>query len=188
MHEQPRRLPPELEDVANQVGEFIEYWGFKNIHGRIWAHIYLSEKPIDAQELIERLGVSKALISMSISDLMDYNVIQLAGKTTRGTVAYASTPNLVNVIMNVLRKRERRMLSRFTASTRLLKTLPKKSEQDRAFGIDLKRVDALSQFSETAETLLDSMLQFQPAHFDVLAAFTEEGLGAAQAPKTPSKT
>jgi DNA-binding transcriptional regulator GbsR (MarR family) len=181
MPELPRRVPPELEDVATQVGEFIEYWGFKNIHGRIWAHIYLSDKPIDAQELIERLGVSKALISMSISDLIDYEVIQVSGKTSRGTVTYVSTPDLMNTIMNVLRKRERRMLARFTSSTRLLKSLPK-SQADRSVGIDAQKVESLSEFSKTAETLLDAMLKFEPAHFDLLATFNLEGPTQESAP------
>lgn len=172
MSELVRRVPPELEDVANQVGEFIEYWGFKNIHGRIWVHIFLSEELLDASELIERLGVSKALISMSISDLIEYDVIHVAGKTSRGTVTYASNPNLLNVIMNVLRKRERRMLARFSAATRLLKSLPK-SQPDRSISVDAARVESLAEMAQTAESLLDAMLQLKPMNFDMLTGFGE---------------
>lgn len=57
-------LPPELEDLANEVGDFICYWGFKKIHGRLWTHIYLARVPLDAGQLMQRLKVSKALISL----------------------------------------------------------------------------------------------------------------------------
>lgn len=106
------RVPPEMEDVASQIGEFIEYWGFKNVHGRIWTHLFLAETPLDASDIVERLCISKALVSMSISDLLEYEVIQFAGKSERSTVLYKANPNVTSVIVNVLRKRERRMLSR----------------------------------------------------------------------------
>ena len=172
MNETRPTVPPELEDVVNQVGEFIEYWGFKNIHGRIWVHIFLAEEFLDASELIERLGVSKALISMSIADLIEYDVIHVAGKTARGTVTYASNPNLLNVIMNVLRKRERRMLARFSAATRLLKSLPK-SHPDRSIPVDAARVETLAEMAQTAESLLDAMLQLKPMNFATLTGFGE---------------
>ncbi|MFQ5770977.1 MAG: hypothetical protein ACE5HX_10610, partial [bacterium] len=55
--------------LAESVGEFIKYWGFKEIHGRIWVHIYLSQAPITAKDLTEKLGVTKGLISMMLSEL-----------------------------------------------------------------------------------------------------------------------
>ncbi|MGA3762246.1 ArsR family transcriptional regulator, partial [Bacillus velezensis] len=79
---------PELEDFAEQIGQFIEYWGFKRVHGRLWVHLMLSEAPLDASQLIRRLRVSKALVSMSLGDLLEYDVIEEAGKSARGTQLY----------------------------------------------------------------------------------------------------
>lgn len=117
------RIPPELEDVVNQIGEFTQHWGFKNVHGRIWVHLFLTSEPLDAADLIERLKISKALVSMSINDLIDYDVIQANGKSSRGSTLYRANPDVISVIENVLRKRERHMLSRISTATRLLKKL-----------------------------------------------------------------
>lgn len=182
MSEQPRgkqkskdrlQVPPELEDVASQIGEFIEYWGFKKIHGRIWLNIFVSEVPLDASDLIERLGVSKALVSMSIADLLEYDVIQVSGKNHRGTNCYCSNPNLLGVILNVLRKRERRMLARMASATRLLQNLPSETPKRRDVGISPTRIDLLNEMVHSAEAALDAFLQLQPAHFEAFRKFTE---------------
>ena len=169
----PVHVPPELDDVANQIGEFIEYWGFKKIHGRIWVTIFVSELPLDASDLIERLGVSKALVSMSIADLIEYDVIQISGKNHRGNNCYCSNPNLLGVILNVLRKRERRMLARLSSATRLLESLPQELNAKRELSISAKRIGLLDEMVRTAESALDAFLQLQPAHFESFRKFSE---------------
>src|ERR1700730_8342606 len=97
-------LPPELEELAGEVGDFICYWGFKKIHGRLWTHIYLATLPVDAGQLMQRLKVSKALISLYLHDLLKYDVIIESGKSTRSTQTYVANPEVLDVILNVLRR------------------------------------------------------------------------------------
>lgn len=171
MADKPLRVPPELEDVVNQIGEFIEYWGFKNVHGRIWTHVFLAEEPLDASDLVERLGISKALVSMSISDLMDYDVIMSAGKGARGTTVYKANPDITNVITNVLRKRERRMLSRIASASRLLKELP--VEARGSVHLSTQRLGVLVDMVRSAEMTLDGMLQMSDVPFQSWSRFNQ---------------
>lgn len=164
-----RKPSPELEDVVTQIGDFIEYWGFKNVHGRIWAHLFLAGCPLDSNELIERLGISKALVSMSISDLMEYDVIRAAGKSDRGTIVYDCNPDLPTVIANVLRKRERRLLARLSAATRTLAALPR--EMDGKCEVQHHRVEKLDGMIRTAEVTLDGLLMFRDVSFAPWAGF-----------------
>lgn len=164
-----KKPSPELEDVANQVGGFIEYWGFKHVHGRLWAHLFLAGKPLDANQLIERLHVSKALVSLSIADLLEYDVIRVVGKSDRGTTQYECTPDLTSVIGNVLRKRERRLLARLSTATRLLADLPR--EMDGRCQVVSDRAKQLDQMVKTAETALDGMLMFRDVSFAPWSGF-----------------
>ncbi|MFN8944090.1 MAG: GbsR/MarR family transcriptional regulator, partial [Pseudobdellovibrionaceae bacterium] len=91
-------LPPELIELTDQIGLFIEYWGFKKIHGQIWSHIFLSKTPLDATTLVKRLGVSKALVSLAIKDLVQYDVIQVVGQGEKRTILFQSNPDLISVI------------------------------------------------------------------------------------------
>jgi DNA-binding transcriptional regulator GbsR (MarR family) len=165
------RVTPELEDVASQVGDFIEYWGFKKIHGRIWVHLFLTQKPLNAGELISRLKVSKALISMSLSELVDYDVIFCEGKCPSGTSLYRANPDVTSVITNILRVRERRMLGRIAAATKLLCEV--KGQNKECQDLDSQRVKALSEMVKSAEANLDGILQFSEVAFDVWSEFSQ---------------
>ena len=92
------KISPELEDLAHQIGEFMEYWGFKKVHGQIWCHLFLSSTPLDASELMSRLGISKALVSISLKELLKYEVIRESGKSDRGTRCYQATEDVMTPI------------------------------------------------------------------------------------------
>jgi len=150
------QILPELEELANEIGDFICYWGFKKIHGRIWTHIYLSESPLDAGQLMQRLCVSKALISLSLNDLLKFEVLLEAGKSARGTQTYVSNPNILNVILNVLRRRERRMLSQAESCFRLLMEV--KPDMRRISGIEEERLQSMGTMIRHAQSALTSVL------------------------------
>lgn len=150
-------LPPELEDLANEVGDFICYWGFKKIHGRLWTHIYLASSPLDAGQLMQRLGVSKALISLSLNDLLRYDVIIESSKSARGTQTYVANPDVLDVILNVLRRRERKMLARAETSFRMLSSLGPERQQRALLQGD--RVEALGRMIHQAQNALSSLLE-----------------------------
>jgi DNA-binding transcriptional regulator GbsR (MarR family) len=150
-------FPPELEELASEVGEFICYWGFKKVHGRIWTHIYLSDQPLDAGQLMKRLKVSKALISLSLNDLLKYDVILEAGKSSRGTQTYLPNPDVLEVIMNVLRRRERKMLTKTETSHKMLCALSEESQRRARLHKD--RVADLGNMIHQAQNALSSLLE-----------------------------
>ena len=150
-------IPTELDDLANEVGEFIRYWGFKKIHGRIWTHIYLSAQPVDAGYLTRKLKVSKALISLSLNELLKYQVITEVGKSSRGTTTYISNPNLLDVILSVLRNRESKMLSRARESFDKLST---KGVQELQSGqINQEKLESIGRMIQQAQNGLSSLLE-----------------------------
>ena len=55
--------------VADAVGALMELWGFRRQLGRIWAVLFLSERPLAAPDLCERLRISTGLLSMSLAEL-----------------------------------------------------------------------------------------------------------------------
>jgi len=115
---------PEIDYLAELIGELIEYWGFKHIHGRIWLHLNLSQRPLDAQDLMDRLNVSKALISISMKDLIEYDVVKQAALSQTGTRTYVTNSNINEVIERILRSREKVMLGKIRSAFNNLKQLP----------------------------------------------------------------
>ncbi|MCC7440026.1 MAG: hypothetical protein IT285_00245 [Bdellovibrionales bacterium] len=127
----PGKPGGEVEEFADLVGDFMEYWGFKHVHGRIWAHLYLSPEPLSAVMLSRKLGVSKALVSLAMADLARFDVIQEAGRGAKRTVLLKANPNLQAVIQNVLRAREMLLLERAWLSYEKLAAAPGAAPPER---------------------------------------------------------
>lgn len=152
----PKPLPRPLLELAENVGAFIEFWGFKNVHGRLWTFLLLADRSLDAAQLIQRLQVSKALVSMTLADLLEHRVIEEAGKSERGTQLYRPNPDLLDVIANVLKHRERRMIARILGSVRALKSL--RLDELETAGVDVERLRTFGRLAESASKAMDSFL------------------------------
>jgi HTH-type transcriptional regulator, glycine betaine synthesis regulator len=148
--------PSEVQELANQVGVFIQYWGFKSVHGRLWAHLFLSNEPLDAGALIKRLAISKALVSMSLKELMKYKVVRVAGRSPEGTVLYDANPDLTGVILNVLKMRERKLIDRVSAACQNLREVSAEEKTKHKLSDD--RIEAMGDLIKTGRRTLESFL------------------------------
>jgi DNA-binding transcriptional regulator GbsR (MarR family) len=154
-------MPSEYYQVLKNVGAFMEYWGFKAVHGKIWAAIFLAKEPVDANFIISQLQLSKAAISLGIKDLLKYDVIHEVEKEGPSTQKYVSNPEMVDVICNVLRQREKKMLQTIVHCSKSLGEKPLSGDS----ALCSVRVQQLQKMSEQAHTVLDQMLQFQAVDF-----------------------
>lgn len=107
---------PALTDLSLKLGELVHNWGFKRIHGRIWTRLFLSSRPLDAADLIEQLDISKALVSISLRELLDLRAVEDCGRSARGTNLYRANGNLNEIYLSLLKNRERMMLEQTSAA------------------------------------------------------------------------
>jgi DNA-binding transcriptional regulator GbsR (MarR family) len=146
----------QLQKLAEQIGNFIEYWGFKKIHGMIWTHLYLSPAPLSAQDLIQRLRVSKALISLSMKDLLEYQLIlQTDESLSKKNKFYTANPEVFEVIRGVLEMRELQMMARISSEFKILQDLQKNTTGDL---IQADRFTALGEMIEGGRTGLQHLI------------------------------
>lgn len=157
------KLRPDIARVTQDVGEFIQYWGFKKIHGRIWALLFLSKEPLDATRILSLLRVSKTLVSFAVKELLDYQVIREAGRGPRGTVLLEPNPDISGVILAVLLMRERKMLSQTMKSA---KDIDSSIPNDLIFALDPKRKEQLVSMIRSATTALDLLTKAGPKGTD----------------------
>ena len=147
----------QLNRLSETVGAFIEYWGFKKIHGMIWTHLYLSPRPVSAQELIGRLKISKALVSLSLKDLLHYGLIrQTQESLNRKNKFYEANPDVFTVIRNILMTREQQMLRKTHDEFTLLKNLT--DNADTTVPVSQERLESLGHMILGAENTLQAVL------------------------------
>lgn len=147
--------PFSLNQLAEQIGLFIQYWGFKKIHGQLWTHIYLSANPISALELGKRLEVSKALVSLSIKDLLEYDLILPVESPNKKLKLYIANPDVFTVILEVLKSREAPMLTKIEKT---FSALEANYEKNPSVELDSKKVELLGQMITMANLTLQSLI------------------------------
>jgi DNA-binding transcriptional regulator GbsR (MarR family) len=94
--------------VADAVGALMELWGFRRQLGRIWAVLFLSDRPLAAPELCDRLQISTGLLSMSLAELRTWGVVRSV--TVRGDRKehFEAETHVWKMVARVLREREKR--------------------------------------------------------------------------------
>jgi HTH-type transcriptional regulator, glycine betaine synthesis regulator len=94
--------------VADAVGALMELWGFRRQLGRIWAVLFLSDRPLAAPALCDRLQISTGLLSMSLSELRRWGVVRSVEVPGDRKEHFEAETNVWKMVARVLREREKR--------------------------------------------------------------------------------
>ncbi|MCK0197135.1 GbsR/MarR family transcriptional regulator [Ancylobacter sp. 6x-1] len=67
-------LPPLIQAFVLHFGEMGSRWGINRTVGQIYALLYVSPEPLCADEIVEKLGISRSNVSMSLRELQAWNL------------------------------------------------------------------------------------------------------------------
>jgi len=70
-------LPPLVQAFVLHFGEMGSRWGINRTVGQIYAVLFASDRPLCADDLVERLGVSRSNVSMGLKELQAWNLVRL---------------------------------------------------------------------------------------------------------------
>lgn len=172
--------------AAEAVGGLIEFWGFKRQMGRIWTLLYLSDAPLTASEICERLQLSAGAASMTLAELEHWGVVHRIRKAGDRRDFFAAETDLWKMISHVWRERELRQIERaldaFDRARKLMEPLARIKGAPRAHRLKLDRLRQLNALARLGEAVTRMVLdqgkldlspirawragQSQPAHDD----------------------
>ncbi len=98
--------------VADAVGELMRFWNFKPSLGRIWAILYLSQQPLDAEEIEARTGLSTGNVSMSLQELLQWGVVKRVPPGPNRRRLFVAETDIWAMVARVVRERELRLVER----------------------------------------------------------------------------
>ncbi len=70
-------LPPLTQRFVLHFGEMGSRWGINRTVGQIYALLYVSAKPLNADEIGEALAFSRSNVSMGLKELQSWNLVRL---------------------------------------------------------------------------------------------------------------
>lgn len=149
-------IDPKVVALTSHVGEFIDYWGFKAIEGKIWSLTYISDRPLGPSDYIQAFDISKGLVSQCVKRLVEYDVLIEVSEAGKKKQFYRANDDLVNVIKGVLRVRERRMLEQVEKSAKSLEKVGSKKLEK--LEVDIDKVKKVGELTQAAKVLLEMMV------------------------------
>lgn len=70
-------LPPFAQQFILHWGEMGTRWGINRTVAQIHALLFISEAPLNAEEICERLGVARSNVSNSLKELQNWGIVKV---------------------------------------------------------------------------------------------------------------
>lgn len=163
----PRELAVVHDSMLDGLGQLADYFGFSKVMGQIYAALLLSPEPLSLDDIMERLTISKASVSMNMRTLEHMGMVRqvwLRGKSGRRKYYEAST-DFIQIITNILSGREMRDVDRalhvMDENVHVLSAaLPEMSAADRERAqLYLDRIAQLQALFRFAQLVITSILE-----------------------------
>jgi DNA-binding transcriptional regulator GbsR (MarR family) len=100
-------LSPLSEAFVVHFGEMGSRWGINRTVGQIYALLYVSGRPLCADEIVNALGFSRSNVSMGIKELQSWRLVRLQ-HLPGDRREYFSTPDDIWQIVRILAEERRR--------------------------------------------------------------------------------
>ena len=163
--------PGALREVEDRFidcwGEVAAIWGVSPIHGRIHALLFLAPRPLDAETVRARLGISHGSCSIGLNDLVERGVVRRVNVPGSRRAKFAADPDGWKWLHSCVRERRRRegdpLLERVRGAAAFAEEAVRRAREGRTPGLrDLvearDRVKAYARFAEEFAGLVDSFL------------------------------
>lgn len=170
--EAPSDLWPSEQLLSDAVGRLMEFWGFKRHMGRIWTVLYLSDEPLGATELRDKLQLSAGSVSMALNDLQRWGVVKKIWVHGQRRDHFVAESNLWKMVSRVFRERELvEVLEAIATMESALDSLKEKlSSRDPAVRARAEtqraRIERLLDLARLGRRLIEGLLD--TAHLDAL--------------------
>ncbi|MFN3449896.1 MAG: GbsR/MarR family transcriptional regulator [Roseococcus sp.] len=100
-------LPPATAAFVLHFGEMGSRWGINRTVGQIYALLFLSERPLPADEIAQKLGFSRSNVSMGLKELEAWRLVRLQ-HLPGDRREHFSTPEDVWQIVRILAEERRK--------------------------------------------------------------------------------
>jgi DNA-binding transcriptional regulator GbsR (MarR family) len=100
-------LSPIVQTFVLHFGEMGSRWGINRTVGQIYALLYVSPKPLNADEIAEALGFSRSNVSMGLKELESWRLVRLQ-HLPNDRREYFSTPEDIWAIFRTLAEERRK--------------------------------------------------------------------------------
>jgi DNA-binding transcriptional regulator GbsR (MarR family) len=146
-----------IDIAAATMADLMDFWGFKSSMGRIWTLLYLSRRPLPADEISTRTGLSSGAVSMGLAELQQWGIAEKAVVSGERKRHYQAETDVWGIVRRIFRERELRLIDkakrRFKEAADLLESIEDPDEDDLHA---LKRLRGLQKLATIGYSLVET--------------------------------
>jgi len=149
----------ELTDIQKRFilhwGEMGTRWGINRTVAQVHALLFISTRPLDAEEITDTLAVARSNVSNSLRELQGWGIVKLVHVMNDRRDHFESMKDPWEMFRMVLDERKRREIDPTLAMLReSLAELKNKNDKD---SITAERMESLRDFFETTTAWYDNL-------------------------------
>jgi DNA-binding transcriptional regulator GbsR (MarR family) len=153
---EPRSLAPAVERFILHWGDMGSQWGVNRSVAQIQALLYLSERPLTAEDIAETLGLARSNVSNSLKELLGWKLIRRLPMLGDRRDFYEAETDLWEMVARIAQGRKEREIDPAAAALRAC--LAEAEGDARVSDVARGRLAEMGQFLETVNRWYDQMI------------------------------
>lgn len=176
-------LAPAVRQFVLHWGEMGTQWGVNRSVAQIHALLYLSERPLNAEEISEKLGIARSNTSNSLKELMGWQLIRRVPMLGDRREHFEAEVDLWQMLTAIAKGRKQREVDPAVAALKICRA---EAEQDSSISpVARKRIEAMQEFVTTMDQWHDDMINVPPAKLLTAIKLGRKVLNFLPGSKTP---
>ena len=142
------------QDFVLHFGEMGSRWGINRTVGQIYALLFLSQHPLNAEQIVHKLGFSRSNVSMGLKELQSWNLVHLKHLPDDRRDYFATPDDLWEIVRTLIAERKKREID---PTLTKLRALEMESSATDADAHALHKIAELRQLIELLTGWYDDM-------------------------------
>ncbi|WP_426314175.1 GbsR/MarR family transcriptional regulator [Methylobacterium fujisawaense] len=152
----PSSLPAAVERFVLHWGDLGGQWGVNRSVAQIHALLYLSDRPLTAEDIAGMLGIARSNVSNSLRELLGWNLIRRVPVMGERRDHFAAETDLWEMVTRIAAGRKEREIDPAIAA---LRACVAEADADPTLGaVAKRRLRAMLDFTESMERWYGQML------------------------------
>lgn len=159
------RLPPSVEQFVLRWGDMGTQWGVNRSVAQIQALLFLSERPLTAEDIAAKLGIARSNVSNSLKELLAWKLIQRVPVLGDRRDHYEAEADLWQMATKVAQGRKAREIDPMVAA---IAAAMENIDDPQISSKVRQRLVAMHDFVSTVDRWYQQMLDVPPAQIMTL--------------------
>jgi DNA-binding transcriptional regulator GbsR (MarR family) len=144
--EKVMQLTPVMQRYVLHWGEMGQRWGVNRSVAQIHALLYLADRPLNAEEIVELLGIARSNVSTSLKELQGWELVRMLHLPGDRRDHFEAKQDPWDMLMTVVEGRKRREID---PTLEMLRACVAEAENDKVTPTDVKaKMVAMKSFME----------------------------------------